>query len=422
VLLREAQDVAIQAGDVKVAIDAVELSAEVFDIDALAARGSVLAALGKSATAPEEYAALVQSLLKLADDQMIADQYDAADKSATAAIQYARKSKELALSIRAANRAKEVAEAKLLFSGMKDELQTLAKTPEDPRANLEMGQFLCYVKGDWDLGVRFLVKGSDVSLKALAEKDVAASGSPADQVSLADGWWDFAEREKSPLRKGHILAHSRALYEAALPQATGLLSMKIEKRLKEFGPITFAPQDLLHLLHPQEDGVKGDWALSKDGLTCPATMFARLQVPYEAPEEYDFTLVVERIGGDVALIVGLAMAGDARCQVIVDWDGISGVDSIDGKHAKSNETTRPGAILKPGRPVSLLFSVRRDGLSLSVDGKVLFSWKGALSRLSYNEEYAIPNRKALMVAWHSGGFRVKKMELLPLSGLGRKLR
>src|SRR6185295_9180597 len=84
---------------------------------------------------------------------------------------------------------------------------------------LEMGQFLCFVKGSWDLGLRFLLRCSDPALKALAEKDLAVPVQPADQAAVADGWWELGQKERSPLRKNRMLARARTLYELALPAA-----------------------------------------------------------------------------------------------------------------------------------------------------------------------------------------------------------
>ena len=423
VLFRDAQENAAQAGDVGTAIEAVDWAAQIFDIDAMAIKAAVLTAVSKVAKTPGEFSVLVQALLSLAQDQVNADQFEAADNTAALALQIVRSANDPALSVRTANLAKELAEAKSLFKAMKGVLEALARKPDDPGANLEMGQFLCFVKGDWDVGAWHLSKGSDTFLKSLADRELALPDSSADRVALADDWSDFAEREKNAFRKSRILAHSRVLYEAALPAATGLLATKIEKRLKELGvtrvPI---PIDLFSLVNLQEDKIKGDWSLSKDGLTCTPATFSRLQVPYSPPEEYDLTLIVERTGKDIALILGVMLAGDARCQIIVDWDGISGVDRIDGKNAKSNETTHSGPVLRQGHPTTLLVSVRRDGLSLTAEGKLIFSWKGVLNRLSFNDEYAMSNPKAMMLAWHAGGFRVKKMELLPISGSGKRLR
>jgi hypothetical protein len=232
VLYREAQDAAIQSCDVVTIISAIETAARFFDIDSMSMKNAALTSASKVAKSPEESLALVDALLALIDDQIRADQYDAADKAATLAVQLARKGGEIAVVTRATTRSKEVSEAKGLFQSMKTVLQTLAKNPEDASANFEMGKFLCFVKGSWDLGLRFLVKGSEPSLKMLAEKEIAAPAQISEQVGLADGWWELAEKEKSSLRKSQLQAHAKALYEAALPEATGLLRAKIEKRLE----------------------------------------------------------------------------------------------------------------------------------------------------------------------------------------------
>jgi hypothetical protein len=425
VLLREAQDVAAQAGEVRTALEAVELSAQSFDIDTLAVKGSVLAAAGKSAKTPEEFAALVQALLRLVDDQVVADQYDAADKNVTVAVQHARKSNDLALSARAVNRAKEVAEAKSLYSGMKGILETLARTPDDPRANLEMGQFLCYVKGVWDLGARFLVKGSDASLKALAEKDLGAPGAPTDRVSLADGWWELAEKEKSPLRKSQLQAHARTIYQSALSEASALLRIKIEKRLE--GAEQASPGtglDLLKLIDPKRDAVLGEWAIEDRMLTCgPRVEFARLMVPYQPPDEYDLTVVVERREGQESFYIGLAR-GSSQWYVTLDgWVGTtSGLGLLGGKDVNANETTvKGGLVMALNRPVTIVCSVRKDGVTVSVDEKKLISYKGNLDRLSNASCLKVPNPRALFVGSNFCGYAISKLSLKPVSGQGKKL-
>src|SRR5204862_7947522 len=134
--------------------------------------------------------------------------------------------------------------------------------PDDAAANTEMGQLLCYVKGNWELGVRFLVKGSDGPLKALAQKELAVSLEAAEQVAVADGWWDLAEKEKSPLRKSQLQLHARDFYEAALPGLSTLQRLKVEKRLDSPGVAgTGTLIDLLRLADPAKDTVAGTWTV-----------------------------------------------------------------------------------------------------------------------------------------------------------------
>jgi hypothetical protein len=232
VLYREAQDAAIQGGDVKLARMAIEAAARIFDVDSLSMKVAAFSAAGKNAKSPAEFAVLADSLLTLVDELIAADLYDGADKSSTAALQYARRTTDTGLTARATTCSREVAEARAKYQAMKGALVTLAKTPEDPAANNEMGQFLCFVKGNWDLGLRFLVKGSDPTLKPLAEKEAVASLLSADRVALGDGWYDLSEKEKSPLCKRQLQSHAAVIYESALADTTGLVRAKIGKRLE----------------------------------------------------------------------------------------------------------------------------------------------------------------------------------------------
>lgn len=230
VLYREAQDVAIQICDVPMIVAAVEATSRMFDVDGLALKNAALTAAGKFAKSPAEAGILSEALLRLVDELMAADQYDDADKVAAAAHQHARRANDAGLLKRNSARTKEVAEAKSKFQTQKKVLETLAKSPDDPAANNEFGQFLCFVKSNWDLGVRFLAKGSDTAFRGLAEREIAA-----DMATAADGWFDHAQREKSTLRKSQMLQHARELYERALIDATGLARAKIEKRLSDIG-------------------------------------------------------------------------------------------------------------------------------------------------------------------------------------------
>src|SRR5262245_19467185 len=186
VLYREALDAAMQGSDQRTAVDVIEAMARSFDMDPLPLKNSTLATLQKSVKTPEEAAALADAQLRLADEYFDVDQFDLADKACAAAIPLARKSTDAALVTKATARSKEISEAKTKFQSLKRVLETLAKSPADPQANFDMGQFLCFVKGNWDLGLCFLAKGSDNVLKPLAEKELASSTVHADRVAVAD--------------------------------------------------------------------------------------------------------------------------------------------------------------------------------------------------------------------------------------------
>lgn len=257
VLCREAQDAAIQAGDATTAVQAVESTSAVFDIDGIATKSAALAAAGKTARTPEEFSSLSHCLTRLVDEMIAADQFDVADKTVSAALLHAKRSNDVPLLARTTIRSKEVAEAKALFQGLKKVRETLARDSESPGANLEMGKFLCYAKGSWDLGLRYLAKGSDATLKNLAEKEIAAPPQAPDRLALAEAWHELSDKEKSPLRKGKLAAHALELYESALPDSSGLVRAKLEKRMAELKAAESKPPPMGR--HPGRAGLVAWW-------------------------------------------------------------------------------------------------------------------------------------------------------------------
>src|SRR6185503_6591587 len=99
--------------------------------------------------------------------------------------------------------------------------------------------------------------------------------------------------------------------------------------------------DLLALVDPKRDGVSGDYVMDGRTLVTPAaTDYARIQIPYVPPAEYDLVMEVERTQGDNCLAIGLV----GQQQFVCVLDGGFGTDNsaldvIDEKTMMANETT-----------------------------------------------------------------------------------
>jgi hypothetical protein len=427
VLYREAQEVAVQSCDVRTAVAAIEEASKAFDVDPLAMKNAALAAAGKVAKTPEEVSDVIEALDPLIEELMAMDLYDTADKAATAALQQARRVNDPKLLGRVTLRAKEVGEAKTRFLGVKSALQTFAKNPDDPGANLEMGQFLCFVKANWDLGLRFLVKGSDASLKSIAEKELGLAANPADQGAVADLWYDLAEKEKVPYRKSQLLMHARTLYEAAQPSAVGLVRTRIERRLeliqKTVGAVPErAAINLFKLIDLKKDSVSGSWYTKGSSITCQNQEFSRLQIPYLVPTEYDLSVTLERVSDDF-LYFGL-VSDQVRFAAVIDPSFKAWFECIEGKGASAQDPswTYPNPPVPAGKPVTIKAIVRKSAVKIVIDGKVILNWEGGMNRLSPNGQWAIPNAKCPFLGSHRGGLVFTGLTLTPVQDAGRPLR
>jgi len=91
-----------------------------FDVDGMALRNAALGHGREDAKVPEDFAALAEAMLKLTDEYVMADQYDAAEKASALAAQHARKANDVTLALRTTSRNRDVTEAKALYKAMKN--------------------------------------------------------------------------------------------------------------------------------------------------------------------------------------------------------------------------------------------------------------------------------------------------------------
>ncbi len=118
------------------------------------------------------------------------------------------------------------------FEALKPALEALKKNPDDPLANLAVGRYRCFIKGDWRVGLPLLAKGSDPDLKDAAAKEIAGADTSETQVALGDQWWTLADKMEG-LAKRRVRARAAFWYDQALPELSGLSKAKVERRMKQ---------------------------------------------------------------------------------------------------------------------------------------------------------------------------------------------
>lgn len=180
--------------------------------------------------------------------------------------------------------------------------------------------------------------------------------------------------------------------------------------------------DLLALTDPTKQFQVGRWIKAEGSLESPKALGARLELPYSPPEEYRLTLVVEPLDEINGLILG-QKSGDRRFVTLFAFnrDGIrSAIENIDGRNV-GNETTFEGPVLKKGVYSQVIVTVRKSGVTMSVDGRLIVNWKGDRSSLSLSDYWRIPREDALFLGAYDCRYRFHRISLQPISGAGKRL-
>lgn len=230
VMFREARDLAAESGAIANSLKAVDEIAKSFLVDALEMKTDALVAADKAAPMTSKRA-VADAAQILIDDAVRVDNFEVATRLAKVALSSAQSSKDFSAIQKAVARVKEVEDARTTFAGIKPSLDALKLKPADPDANLAVGKYFCFVKGQWEKGVVMLALGKDSNLKKLSEKELASPTEYDKQLELGDAWWDYAGQASQG--KARIQVRAAHWYRLASPKLTGLNKAKAEKRVAE---------------------------------------------------------------------------------------------------------------------------------------------------------------------------------------------
>lgn len=235
VLLDIAIEIALQIGDAVTATDAMQrvlARFEMGDLERLEFEHHILQQLSKR---KDRSQATNQVLLERAGtfirNAMEAEAFETAENMCRIALAAAR---QLDLQREAAalhRQQRIIEEARKAYDTIRRTVATL-EDGDDPRANLQVGRYYCFIRGEWPKGLPLLAKGSHAILKELAQIELSEPTDAVEQLELADGWWELSSEEtthQKTLRLHAVEWYLRAL--EGLPQS--LVKVKAELRVKQ---------------------------------------------------------------------------------------------------------------------------------------------------------------------------------------------
>jgi hypothetical protein len=421
VMLREARDIAAGAGDIDTSLRAVDEMAKVFAIPPLAFKLAALAKSTAGAKDPEIARTAARAYLALVSEAIRADDFESAATAAGKGELAAKAAQDPVLPGRIQELQKEIPGLKAEYQKVKADLDKAA--PADAEA---VGRYLCFVRGSWDAGLLHLANGAKPPLKTAVDKDLSKPLEAEKQLEAGDGWWEFAQKEKSPWRKARIVARAQSWYEQAAALATGLNKVKVDKRLAEIEESQPGALNLLRLIDVKQDPF-GEWSFDSGVLISNTDNYSRVLIPYSPPEEFDLTAVVERKEGSDAILFGLIRGTTVYAVWIEGYSvmgGRSGVENVDGVLFDKNPASVQGPLLTSGKASTVVISVRKNSLTATVDGKGFVNFQGNLNRLNGVGAtiWKITNWKGMYLGTCGSRYRITKLSLSPISGQGKKLR
>jgi hypothetical protein len=421
-LLVKARDYAITGGDFAGAASAIDAMDANFVVDALKMDADTAIAIAKTARSPEQRANLAKGAIDAAAKAVIADRYAIAQPLADIAIGSARLSDSPSLVRQATANIQQVREAEAAYTAVKPVLLVLAEKPADPEANLKVGKFRCFIKGDWEGGLPMLALGSDPALRGLAEKEVAGAVESDAQVALGDGWWIVAEKEGGAA-KSRVQMQAARWYRMADPTLTGLTKARVDARLKTLvmvelaAPVNGRTINLLRMAEVKKDSVNGTWTFGNGALACDAAYTARFEFPYQPPAEYDYRVVFTRATGTGPLAMMCSAMGH-RFNLIMATNKIW-LGEIAGNNPTAHEA--PGLIVNGHRQVAIV-KIRKDGVQVYLDGKLITEFKTDYHDMSAHFEWTLPGQSTIGVGAYQSPTVFYDAEVMEITGKGRDLR
>lgn len=231
-LLQEAVKAAVDAVRLDLALEIVDEVSEYFETDAwplkTAALKDVLAKTRKS----QDRDQAAEATLPLLDAAVAEDRFDAALALHQLAADALSRSTKTELRTAFRRRGEQIVAQQRRWNLAQLARDRLKTEPDNAKANLALGRFLCLDKAQWQEGLVFLSKGDDAALKAAAAADSRQPDRPADQVAVADLWWEAAQPAAGTERE-QLLKRAQRWYRAGLADLSGLQKVRVEKRLQQ---------------------------------------------------------------------------------------------------------------------------------------------------------------------------------------------
>jgi len=234
-LLTLSRDLAADAGEQLMIVQAVDALAEEYQVDRLKIKADAFEKAGRSAATPQVLGAVMEGTRSLVDDAVRQSRYDIAEDLAEMCLAGARRLRSRDLVAQCSALLNEVNAKKRRFDAAQRALETLKVDPEDAEANLSLGKYLVLTKRDWQQGLPHLARGSDERLADAANLELSKPADPHTKIAIAELWLKLSAANRGEESQQRYLRRAIRWYEKALPELESLEKIATAKKLEELG-------------------------------------------------------------------------------------------------------------------------------------------------------------------------------------------
>jgi len=244
------------------------------------------------------------------------------------------------------------------------------------------------------------------------------------QFALAGKYFEISKKQKNLADKGLYEDGVVRWCNTALPNANAIQKEKIDELLKEVKQSATKGNlvDLLKMIDLKKDVISGEWKLQEGKLVSDGSSLARIEIPYEPPEEYDFRLAFARQQGSHDVFQCLSRSGKPfHWQMSAGDDGnLFGFTVLKGD-GSDNPSIKKGR-LENGKRYASLIQVRKNGIKAYLDNTLLTEWKAEYKELGLNNLLKLRNEKYLGFGSHNSPTIFYSVDVIEISGKGKKAR
>lgn len=264
-MLVEARDLALQAGNMDLAMQTIDSLAETHSINIHESRFAVVEQIVRRVRSSDDARLLCGVTHALFRQAVDAGDYPLAEKIEKIESSTAKKSRDPKAMTEARADKKEADQLTERWENFQDAQKALQKKPDDAEAHTVVGLFLGLDQHNWPEAVTHLKMSQNQELILAAESEIMIPADAKKQVELADHWRMVAQSFEK-LDRQFALERSLYWYRTASKDLSGIDKVRVDSQIEKLD-LPLSETAPIYLTNLEEfDVIGGPWGLGKHGV------------------------------------------------------------------------------------------------------------------------------------------------------------